>query len=263
MQTVWTSISPPHHPLPGEAEVHDAARQTAGVVHDLGNLIQIASSALNIIARNPTVGDGSLGPVVARARTSLERAGALVRQTMGSAAQTRAPAPILTEAVCVRACLDDIAALLASLCEPRVSLRMEASAELPLVRCNRLNLQNAILNLVLNARDAMAEGGAITILLRPRLPQGSGLEIQVIDSGMGMSRETLERAFEPFFTTKDPGRSGGMGLAMVKRFTQEAGGAISIASAPGAGSTVTIQLPPDVDPGSPPAPFPPSPTHAR
>ena len=252
MPTVRTSTSPAAlDTLPGGVAIDASGREAAGVVHDLGNLIQIAMSALNIISRNPTIANGALGPVVARAMTSLEQAGALVRQTMGSADERRGQTLVLTEAVCVRACLDEIAALLASLCEPAVSLLVEGSVELPLVRCNRLNLQNAILNLVLNARDAMPAGGTIAIVLKPILPQGSGLEVQVVDSGMGMSRETLERAFDPFFTTKDPGRGGGMGLAMVKRFTQKAGGSVDIASAPGAGATVTMRLPAGSGPGWP------------
>ncbi|KRA76384.1 hypothetical protein ASD89_01320 [Caulobacter sp. Root656] len=252
MPTVRTPTSPPTPQVfPATAAIDDATRQSAGVVHDLGNLIQIASSALNMIARSSGIGTGGLAPVVARARVALERAGALVRQTMDSADQRRAQALVLTEAVCVRACLDEIAALLASLCEPEVRLLVEAPAALPLVRCNPLNLQNAILNLVLNACDAMPDGGTISIILKPILPQGSGLEVQVVDSGTGMSRETLARAFDACFTTKAPGRGGGMGLAMVKRFVHEAGGDVEIQSAPGAGATVTLRLPASPNPDRP------------
>lgn len=235
----------------------DPAREAAGVVHDLGNLIQIASSALNIIGRNPRIGDGALGPVVARAKASLERAGALVRQTVGRVGHSLTEAPALTEAVCVRACLDEIGLLLASLCEPNVDLVIDAAADLPPVRCNRLNLQNVILNLVLNAREAMVDGGTITIALGEPVPSGSGLELRVVDTGVGMNPETLERAFDPFFTTKDPGRGGGLGLAMVKRFAQEVGGSVQIVSAPGAGATVTMRLPPPADPAWPLIPWPP------
>jgi len=140
-----TSASAINAPADGVA-TSDPAREAAGVVHDLGNLIQIASSALNIIARNPRIGGGALGPVVARARTSLERAGALVRQTIGRVGHGRAEAPVLTESVCVRACLDEIGVLLASLCEPNVDLVIDTAADLPPTRCNRLELQNVILN---------------------------------------------------------------------------------------------------------------------
>jgi signal transduction histidine kinase len=249
MPNVRTSTSPSAaNAVADGASTGDSARDAAGVVHDLGNLIQIASSALNIIARNPRIGDGALGPVVARARTSLERAGALVRQTVGRVGQGRAETPVLTEAVCVRACLDEIALLLAGLCEPTVNLVIEAAANLPPIRCNRLNLQNVILNLMLNARDAMPDGGTITITLNEVIPPGCGLELRVVDTGAGMSPETLERAFEPYFTTKEPARGGGLGLAMVKRFTQEVGGSVQIVSAPGAGAAVTMRLPRPADP---------------
>lgn len=235
------------------ASASDPMPDAAGVVHDLGNLIQIASSALNIIARHPRVEGGALKPVVARAKTSLERAGALVRQTMDRASQDRMDAPTLIEMVCVGACLDEIAALLACLCEPDVTLTIDTAADLPLVRCSRLDLQNVILNLVLNARDAMPDGGAIVITVGETTHAGArtGLELHVADTGVGMSRETLERAFDPFFTTKASGR-GGIGLAMVKRFTQEAGGSVKIASTVGSGSTVTLRLPLQADPAGPP-----------
>jgi signal transduction histidine kinase len=246
---LFADSTPTSDPLPG----------AAGVVHDLGNLIQIATSALNIIARHPRVEGGALKPVVARAKTSLERAGALVRQTMDRASRDGMGAPMLIETVCVRTCLDEIAALLACLCEPDVTLTIDTAADLPLVRCGRLDLQNVILNLVLNARDAMPDGGAIVITAGAAAHAGprTGLELHVADTGVGMSRETLERAFEPFFTTKASGR-GGVGLAMVKRFIQEAGGSVKIASTLGSGSTVTIWLPPQADPaGLPPLRSPP------
>jgi signal transduction histidine kinase len=253
MQNAQTSAS--LDLLTDSASAGDPMPQAAGVVHDLGNLIQIASSALNIIARHPRVGGGALKPVVARAKASLERAGALVRQTMDRASQDQMGAPMLIETVCVGACLDEITALLACLCEPDVTLTIKAAADLPLIRCSRLDLQNVVLNLVLNARDAMPDGGAIGITIGETTHAGArtGLELQVADTGVGMSRETLERAFDPFFTTKASGR-GGVGLAMVKRFVQEAGGSVKIDSTVGAGSTVTLWLPLRADPtGS--APF--------
>ena len=229
-----------------EGPAADAFPGAAGVVHDLGNLIQIAASAVNIIGRSSRAcPDSALEPILARARTALERASALVRQT---SVRTEPDVEVRAtqELQSVTSCLDEIRALISSICEPDVSLSIEAPADLPPVRCNRIGLQSAVLNLVTNARDALPERGSIMIVARAVADNAVGadaVELSVADDGMGMSRETLLRAFNPYFTTKADGRGAGLGLAMVKRFTQEAGGRVELASAPGAGTTVTLRLP--------------------
>jgi signal transduction histidine kinase len=219
----------------------------AGVVHDLGNLIQIAASAVNIIGRSPRAGhDAALAPILARATTALERAGALVHQTMGRTGEPTFVVRATPDMQHVPSCLGEIEALIRWICEPDVLLLIDAAADLPPVRCNRIELQNAVLNLVINARDAMPDRGAIKIVALGVAdgPFAGALELHVVDNGSGMSRETLLRAFNPYFTTKASGRGTGLGLAMVKRFAHEAGGRVDIASAPGKGTTVTLRLPP-------------------
>jgi signal transduction histidine kinase len=105
-------------------------------------------------------------------------------------------------------------------------------------------LQTALLNLLLNARDAMPGGGVIRVSAEAAASKSAGsfVSLRVADSGIGMKRETIERAFEPFFTTKPDGL-GGIGLPMVRRFVEEAGGRVSIDSEPGVGTTVTLHLP--------------------
>jgi signal transduction histidine kinase len=104
-------------------------------------------------------------------------------------------------------------------------------------------LQNAILNLVFNARDAMPDGGLISISAAA-VVQGSAalVEIRIEDSGIGMTRETMVRAFDPFFTTKGKGL-GGVGLPMVKQFAEEHRGTVNVESTFGAGTTVVLRLP--------------------
>jgi signal transduction histidine kinase len=216
-----------------------------GVVHDLGNLIQIAASALNLAARRPQAGrDPDLDPILARARTALERAGALVRQTMRPACEQTIVVWRFAELQDVADCLAEIQALIDWVCAPDVRLTIEVADDLPRIRCNRVDLQNALLNLVINARDAMPDGGVVTVSARVagdcRLDR---VEIRVADDGVGMSPETLQVAFNPYFTTKPEGRGTGLGLAMVKRFAQEAGGQVGIASTLGVGTTVTLHLP--------------------
>ncbi|MBZ9799582.1 sensor histidine kinase [Mesorhizobium sp. ES1-4] len=210
---------------------------TAGIVHDLGNLIQVASSALNHLARDPSVSAApALGHVISGARTALERAGALVRQTISSARES--------EYANVGACLAEIETLIRSAWDPKIRLEVRVTPDLPSVRCNRLGLQNAILNLVFNARDASPNGGLISIETAVVFDGSSAAQVDITtaDDGLGMTAETIAFAFDPFFTTKAQGL-GGVGLPMVKRFAEESGGSIDIQSAPGAGTTVTLRLP--------------------
>jgi signal transduction histidine kinase len=209
---------------------------TAGIVHDLGNLIQIATAAVNIIARNPRVHATDLEPVLAGAQTSLERAGALVRRTVGLMRERSAAA----EPVNLASCLEEIEALTRITWEHRLDVTI--SPDVPLVRCERLALQTAILNVLLNARDAMPGGGVISIHGSTPKAFAPFVELRVTDSGIGMKPETIKRAFEPFFTTKPDGL-GGLGLPMVRRFAEDAGGQVSIDSEFGVGTTVTLHLP--------------------
>lgn len=217
-------------PFPGDS--------AAGIFHDLGNLIQIASSAMNIVARNPSMHSAELEPVIAGAKSSLERAGALVKQTIGIVRGTTA-----IEEVNLTECLRGMQALLQITWEPSIHLDLQSDPDLPLVKCDPLALQNAVLNLLFNARDAMSNGGTVVIRTDAiSLGADEVIEIRVTDSGVGMTPETIGRAFEPFFTTKPDGL-GGVGLPMVKRFVHEIGGRILIESEYGVGTTVTLQLP--------------------
>jgi signal transduction histidine kinase len=214
---------------------------SSGIVHDLGNLIQVATSALNIISRNTTVESATeLGPVVNSARISLERAGELVAQTIRVA---REDAPV-REMVSVNDCLTEIEALVKTAWASRIQFDFATSPDLPAVTCNRLNLQSALMNLLLNARDAMPDGGVVSVLATP-VHDGQSLreiEVRIADNGPGMPPDTLARAVDPYFTTKPMGL-GGLGLPMVMRFAQEAGGRLHIESAQGVGTTVMLWLP--------------------
>jgi signal transduction histidine kinase len=213
---------------------------TAGLVHDLGNLIQIASSALAILARTPDMPAVHSGPMLRRATDCLDHAGAIVRQSIGDMRNRS----VSDWAANVTACLDDVAALVVSMGQPELGLQLDVTPGLPDVHCNSLALHSAVLNLVLNARDAMAGNGVVTIKARAivRGQVATGIEISVADNGIGMSPSTMACAFDPFFTTKPDGL-GGIGLPMVERFARESGGEIQIESELGAGTTVTLRLP--------------------
>ncbi len=219
----------------------DVPPHVAGIVHDVGNLIQVAASALNIVSRNPNAGPASaLAPVIASARTSLQRAGALIQETMRQARE----GSTAREDVDVTACLREIETLVHNTWDRNTRLHLQFGPNIPLVSCSGLSLQSAIMNLVLNARDAMPNGGVISMSAAYVYP-GEGADevlVRVTDNGLGMTRETLLRAFDPFFTTKTKGL-GGLGLPMVKRFAEQTGGRIQIESEPGAGTTVILALP--------------------
>lgn len=209
---------------------------TAGVIHDLGNLIQVATSAIDIVSCTPEMPLARQKQLLARAKMSMAGAGALIRQTIGGIRNT---SPTISEAS-VTACLADIAALI-GIWDSGYSFAVDI--DLPLIRCDPTELQSAVLNLVFNARTAVAGNGLITIAARTaQLDAVPSVEVSVTDNGIGMSPETIARVFEPFFTTKSDGL-GGIGLPMVERFVRQVGGAITVESETGIGTTITMLLP--------------------
>jgi signal transduction histidine kinase len=213
----------------------------AGLVRDMYDLLQVASSALSIISRSPSVGSApALVPVIDGARVSLQSAAVLARQAMGFARERSD----VIEYVDVSASIAEIERIVRATWPSTIRIDVSASCPLYPVRCSPIGFQNAIMNLTLNARDAMPNGGVISIGVAA-IPQSNlarQIEVRVTDSGLGMTQETLEQAFDPYFTTKTDGL-GGLGLPMVQRFAQEAGGQVKIESALGVGTSVSLRLP--------------------
>jgi signal transduction histidine kinase len=214
------------------------AQPAAGIVHDLGNLIQVASSALNRVARDPSVSTvPALEPVIASARTALQRAGTLVRETLARAHESHRD----SEHADVGACLAEVETFVRNAWDPAFRIELRVGSGLPSAQCDRVGLQSAVLNLIFNARDAMPDGGLISVAAEA-VAQGAVVELRLEDRGIGMTKETLARAFDPFFTTKGEGL-GGVGLPMVKHFAEEHGGSVEIESTLGSGTTVILRLP--------------------
>ena len=133
---------------------------------------------------------------------------------------------------------------------PAVRIEVEIPADLPPIRIDRNQFELALLNLGVNARDAMPEGGRLSVRARiadgeppEGLASGPYVIVSVADTGVGMDAETLKRASEPFFTTKGAGYGSGLGLSMVQGLTLQSGGAMRIASRRGEGCTVSLWLP--------------------
>jgi signal transduction histidine kinase len=148
-----------------------------------------------------------------------------------------------TTCVDVEACLSEIEALTQTRWWHGIRLKIEVDPDLPLLECDPAALQNAVLNLLLNAHDAMPGGGVVSIRAEATsLGSGvMGVELSVADNGMGMKPDTIERAFDPFFTTKPDGL-GGVGLPIVRRFAEEAGGSVVIESNFGIGTVVKLRV---------------------
>lgn len=224
-------ILPPLRPVAG-GEVAIAA---AGMLHDLGNLVQIATSALNILARTPDMPTTHRDPLLHRARTSLDHAGTIIRQN-----RMHAHAVATMPGCDVASCLAEVAALMAGDKDRGLRIAVRVEPDLPALACDPIGLRRAVLKLVLNARDAM--GGQGTVWIEAHATP-SEVALSVRDHGTGMSPATLARVFDPYFTTKRDGL-GGIGLPMVERFVRSAAGSVSIESEAGIGTTVTLHLPP-------------------
>jgi signal transduction histidine kinase len=241
VQSARVDILPPLEPVSsGPAGSQPCAVAEAGLIHDLGNLIQIATSAVSVMARVPDLSSGRSRAMLDRARSCLEQAGALVRQNLIRANEGR----FAEDRAGVAECLADVRSLVAAMDRPGLVLAVDIEPGLPDARCDPIGLRRAILNLVFNAGDAMKAAGSV-LVRGQAIRSGHGpawLDLQVIDHGKGMAPDTVARVFDPFFTTKTGGL-GGVGLPMVQHFVRAAGGDVSIASELGVGTVVTLRLP--------------------
>ncbi len=210
---------------------------TGGVAHDLNNVLAAVSGSYELLRRRTD--DPALLRLVALGEKGAERAAALVRQLLAFA-RREALQPILVDPA---ALLGQVEALAHHAVGPTVTCVLEAEPGVWPVLADPQRLEMALLNLAVNARDAMPDGGTLTIAARNTAAHGDYVSISVADTGVGMSAEVLARATEPFFTTKPPGKGTGLGLPSIRGFVEQSGGEMLIASRPGAGTIVTLRLP--------------------
>ncbi len=248
-----------------QAQKMEAVGQiTGGVAHDFNNLLTAISGNLELIELRAEAGGDEIVLRQARAaKRAAERGAALTRQLLAfSRKQHLVAKPVdLNEIV---AGMDD---LLRRTMGGMVQVRTRLAAGLWPALVDPTQIELILLNLAINARDAMPEGGTLTITTAnlpagdPALPAdldacaGGAVRIAVSDTGTGMSEIVAARAFEPFFTTKEIGRGSGLGLSMVYGVAQQSGGTAMIETRPGAGTTVSVLLPRAADAGTglPPA----------
>lgn len=233
---------------------------SGGIAHDFNNMLAVVMSGLNLIERRIAKGDYDVAKYLELAREGVNRAATLTKRLLAFSRQ-QALAPVPTEINKLVAGMSD---LLRRTLGPSVHLETVLGGGLWLVNIDINQLENAILNLAINARDAMLErngagedaaDGRLTIETANYLldetysrqhgdvPPGQYVMIAVSDTGGGMTPEVLAKAFDPFFTTKGPGKGTGLGLSMVYGFVKQSGGHVKIYSEPGQGTTIKIYLP--------------------
>jgi PAS domain S-box-containing protein len=224
---------------------------TGGVAHDFNNLLMPIIGALDLLQRR-YVGktlDDRAANLVEGAAQSAERAKTLVQRLLGFARRQA----LDTRPVDIANLLEGMRDLLKSSIGADIALRVSCASNLPSALADPNQLELAILNLCVNARDAMPEGGEISIGVKDQevaagvggsdLAAGRYVRLYVADSGVGMDAQTLARAIEPFFSTKPLGQGTGLGLSMVHGLVAQLGGAFTLESAPGAGTTASLYLP--------------------
>jgi PAS domain S-box-containing protein len=221
---------------------------TGGIAHDFNNLLTVMSGSLQLLELE-TEERAEARELIASALRSVARGAELTAKLLAFARRQR----LLPQATNPQQLLQDVELMLRRTLGDTVRLRVDSEPDLPAAFIDPTQLEAALVNLALNARDAMPEGGEIDVSARQvvidaersseDLPVGDYVLVAVSDTGHGMSPEVLARAVEPFFTTKESGRGSGLGLSMVYGFAKQSGGHLQIDSRPGRGTRVELYLP--------------------
>ncbi|WP_167298221.1 hybrid sensor histidine kinase/response regulator [Sphingomonas leidyi] len=224
---------------------------TGGVAHDFNNLLQIVTGNLDILQRNLPPEQPRLVRAVGAAMNGAQRAAVLTQRLLAFSRRQ----PLAPKRIDPNRLIAGMSDLLHRSLGERIEVEIVQAARVWPAEVDANQLENALLNLAINARDAMPQGGKLTIetanthldshyaALDAEVSPGQYVLICVSDTGTGMDEETLAHAFEPFFTTKEVGRGTGLGLSMVYGFIKQSGGHVRIHSACGDGTAVRIYLP--------------------
>ncbi len=220
---------------------------TGGVAHDFNNLLAPIVGSLDMLKRN-RVGNEREQRLIDGAIQSADRARTLVQRLLAFARRQ----PLQSVAVDVGQLIENMAGLVESTTGPKITVSVDTPSSLPPATADSNQLEMALLNLAVNARDAMPEGGTLRIAASveqarsgaiAELEDGNYVRLSVSDTGTGMDEETLRRAIEPFYSTKGIGKGTGLGLSMVHGLAAQLGGTLTIDSSPGEGTEVALWLP--------------------
>ncbi len=221
-------------------------RLAGGVAHDFNNLLTVILGHTSLLRRRPAL-EGSMRRALDLIEQTAERASALTRQLLAfSRRQMLQP-----EIIDLNAVVRGMEPMLRLLIGEDITLALELALDLGAVRADPGQIEQVVMNLVVNARDAMPAGGLLVIATQnrhvsaptPGLAPGRFVTLSVTDTGSGMDRETQAHIFEPFFTTKEAGKGTGLGLATVYGIVTQSGGQIDVVSQVGQGTRFTIYLP--------------------
>jgi signal transduction histidine kinase len=214
-------------------------RLAGGIAHDFNNIMTVVLGHAEVLALD-LKDQPELMESVEEIRKAADRAAGVTRQLLAFGRRQR----LEIAAVDLNDVVAAMATLLRRVLGGEIAVRAERAAEPVVVTIDRGQLEQALLNLAVNARDAMPEGGSLTLSVT-RMPRDDrdAAVLKVIDTGSGIPADVQPHIFEPFFTTKDVGRGSGLGLAMVYGFVQQTGGSIRFDTAPGAGTTFELTFP--------------------
>jgi nitrogen-specific signal transduction histidine kinase len=214
---------------------------TGGIAHDFNNLLTVVVGGLDLLAKR--LEDEKLKRYADNALAAAERGARLTGQLLAFSRVQR----LEVRPTYVAPLIQNMRPLLRNVLGPGIEKRFDLDEAMVPVMADPTQLEVAVLNLAINARDAMPEGGILTFSSRPveisgetDLEDGDYVELRISDTGQGMPPEVIERAFEPFFTTKEVGKGTGLGLSMVYGMARQSGGAARIESAPGKGTAVKL-----------------------
>ncbi|HET8648864.1 MAG TPA: ATP-binding protein, partial [Gemmatimonadales bacterium] len=238
-----------------QAQKMEAVGQLAGgIAHDFNNLLTAITGYAGLLLRQFDESDARRGDVL-EIRRAAERAGTLTQQLLAFSRRQVTQPRLLN----LNSLLEDLSRLLVRLLGEHINVVLELSPEVGSVRADPGQMEQVIVNLAVNARDAMPEGGTLTISTAARAVDetaaraanstpGAYVALTVRDTGHGFDPGLQERIFEPFFTTKGPGKGTGLGLSTVYGIVRQAGGTVTVTSAPGEGAAFSILLPEAAEP---------------
>jgi signal transduction histidine kinase len=230
----------------GMQKLESLGQLTGGFAHDFNNLLMIIQGSLEL-ARKHAKGDERLSVLLGRATEAAERGAALTKRMLAFARRQ----DLKPENISLSDVVHGMVEMMSRSLDPTVRIVVDIPGDLPLVRIDRNQFELALLNLALNARDAMPSGGTLKMSARPmdeapapaKLEYAPFVQLSVADNGTGMDADTLKRALEPFFTTKPVGKGSGLGLSMVHGLILQSQGAMQIMSRPNEGTVVSLWLP--------------------
>ena len=222
---------------------------TGGVAHDFNNLLAVILGSLTLLKKR-IADDPRTARLIEGAIQGAERGATLTKRLLAFARRQE----LKLEAVEVQKLIPDLLDFLRQSVGPGISIAIDIAPDVHLVKIDANQFELALMNLAVNARDAMPSGGVLTLTCRneiasgksnePKdLPRGEYVRVSIADTGIGMDEATLAKAMEPFFTTKSIGKGTGLGLSMVHGLTMQSGGAMQMTSELGKGTTVTLWLP--------------------